>query len=600
MPRCSFPRAKTASVNLNKRTKRRNSDSNPVHAMMRFAGRITPSDRDRSLPMRCERLDSASQEDVPTSIPSAATPFHRAGFAPYCISKREMDETFSLPSRANLPEASSARALRPSLLRLNRRWRHGPSLLALRRSNRKVAINTLTPVDRTNRIRTPSCRNQIAVPNQAIPHIVSKKKKKIFSLGSSEDPHFVRNMSKARYSLHATRALTIRHARVNAQVVLAVEFASTIKSLHRDLKPANILVGRDLRPNCSISGCPPYRFSIFACNLVWRTRGTPNFLHRNTLRRISHSRATDIFALGNHFFTTPLLYNCRFSEAISRHQLQSIRTHILSYRDGLNPDIPATCKTFASRLSKRNRKPLSLRAGNATTSNGFSPVTKWQTPVRQLTAISCLEDSMTPGAILYLRATRFLSDADSRAFVNSIASCRSRRRLDFAASPALLFPSPALYLGAWILHRRRRSSFLFHFDRCPALRASSSPRCAALTGWQGLSSEKRTSPQLASRTSYSRSPDSIALLVCYGRISLRKLSRPIPLALLTTSPDQFKETYQHSIMVAVALSCHTYMWLRVYTRSSAFSLVAAMMVLHGADHFCPAWALKSNLAQPGT
>jgi len=100
-----------------------------------------------------------------------------------------------------------------------------------------------------------------------------------------------------------------------------------------------------------------------------------------------------------------------------------------------------------------------------------------------------------------------------------------------------------LYLGAWILIAGAALLFLFTSIDCPASARLRRSAVAALTGWQGLSLwKKRTAPQRHRASSYSLSPDSIALLVAMGEYHIREIVAANPdWELLTTSPDNSKK-----------------------------------------------------------
>jgi len=557
------------------------SKSSPRHDED-LPGGSPPSDRDRAIADAIANyLDSASQEEFPdVDTFCRQHPSIAQDLRPLLQSLNAMDETFSLPRGANTPEPLPPALSGHRILSEIGAGGMGRVFLALDEGlNRKVAIKTLNArFANESGIRTRFMQEARSLAQISDPHIVS-----IFSLGSSEEvPHFVMEYVEGTDLFHATRALTIRQrVELMRKVVLAVEVLHQHQILHRDLKPANILVGADLQPKLLDFGLALHTDSDFRLTSFGELVGTPNYFSpEQTAADQQLDARTDIFSLGTILYES-LTGQLPFSERSLANQLQSIRTADPVLPRRLNPDIPGDLQDIC--LKALEKKP----------ENRYRSAQEMADDIERFLAGEKVHASPTTYGNLVSgridehlreidtwRSDDILSDAEFEGFRKQYSRLVDREDAWILQARRLTFPQVSLYLGAWILIAGAALLFLFHFDRL-----SGSPRVfvasavAALTGWQGLSLWKKG--LLRNGIAHLLAlclliP--IALLVAMGEYHIREIIAANPdWELLHNITGQFKEITNIQLWWAVALSMPTYIWLRVYTRSSAFSLVAAMM-----------------------
>ncbi len=540
-----------------------------------------PSDRDRAIADAIANyLDRASQEEfLEVDIFCRQHPSIAQDLRPLLQSLNAMDETFS-PGGAHTPEPLPPALSGHRILSEIGAGGMGRVFLAMDEGlNRKVAIKTLNArFANESGIRTRFMQEARSLAQISDPHIVS-----IFSLGGSEEvPHFVMEYVEGTDLFHATRALTI-HQRVELmrKVVLAVEVLHQHQILHRDLKPANILVGADLQPKLLDFGLALHADSDFRLTSFGELVGTPNYFSpEQTVAAQQLDARTDIFSLGTILYES-LTGQLPFSERSLANQLQSIRTADPVLPRRLNPEIPGDLQDIC--LKALEKKP----------ENRYRSAREMADDIERFLAGEKVHASPTTYGNLVSgrinehlreidtwRSDDVLSDAEFEGFRKQYSRLVEREDAWILQARRLTFPQVSLYLGAWILITGAALLFLFHFDRLSATpRVFVASAVAALTGWQGLALWRKG--LLRNGIAHLLAlclllP--IALLVAMSEYHIREIVAANPdWELLHNISGKFREITNIQLWWAVALSMPAYIWLRVYTRSSAFSLVAAIM-----------------------
>ena len=556
------------------------SKSNPRHDEDLPDG-SPPSDRDRAIADAIANyLDRASQEEFPdVDIFCRQHPSIEQDLRPLLKSLNAMDDTFSLPRGANtrepLPPALSGHRILGEI----GAGGMGRVFLAMDEGlNRKVAIKTLSArFANESGIRTRFMQEARSLAQISDPHIVS-----IFSLGGSEEvPHFVMEYVEGTDLFHATRALTIQQrVELMRKVVLAVEVLHQHQILHRDLKPANILVGADLQPKLLDFGLALHTDSDFRLTSFGELVGTPNYFSPEQTAAQQLDARTDIFSLGTILYES-LTGQLPFSERSLANQLQSIRTADPVLPRRLNADIPGDLQDIC--LKALEKKPENRYRSAQEMADDIERFLAGEKVHASPTAYSNLVSGKIEQHLHEIDSWRddeVLSDAEYEGFRKQYARLVDREDAWILQARRLTFPQVSLYLGAWILIAGAALLFLFHFDRLSGTpRVFVASAVAALTGWQGLSLWKKG--LLRNGIAHLLTlclliP--IALLVAMGEYHIREIVAANPdWELLHNITGKFKEITNIQLWWAVALSMPTYIWLRVYTRSSAFSLVAAIM-----------------------
>ena len=541
-----------------------------------------PSDRDRAIADAIANyLDRTSQEeflDVDTFCRKHAS--IEQDLRPLLQSLNAMDETFSPPRGANTPEPLPPVLSSHRILSEIGAGGMGRVFLAMDEGlNRKVAIKTLNArFANDSAIRLRFMQEARALAQISHPNIVS-----IFSLGGSEEvPHFVMEYVEGTDLFHATRALTIRQrVELMRKVVLAVEVLHQHQILHRDLKPANILVSAELQPKLLDFGLALHADSDFRLTSFGELVGTPNYFSpEQTAATQQLDARTDIFSLGTILYES-LTGQLPFSERSLANQLQSIRTRDPILPRRLNPDIAGDLQDIC--LKALEKKPENRYASAREMADDLERFLAGEKIHASPTTYGNLVSGRIDEHLREIdnwRSDEVLSDAEFEGFRKQYARLVEREDAWILQARRLTFPQVSLYLGAWILIAGAALLFLFHFDRLPGTpRVFVASAVAALTGWQGLALWKKG--LLRNGIAHLLAlclllP--IALLVAMGEYHIREIVASNPdWELLHNISGKFKEITNIQLWWAVALSMPAYTWLRIYTRSSAFSLVTAIM-----------------------
>ena len=447
--------------------------------------------------------------------------------------------------------------------------------------NRKIAIKILSARLRQEAlIRTRFMQEARALAQISHPNIVA-----IYSLGATEEiPHFVMEYVDGVDLFSATRALTIDQcAALMRKVVLGVEVLHQHHILHRDLKPANILVGADLQPKLLDFGLARRAESSDHLTLFGEMVGTPSYFSpEQTTGEQDLDARSDIFSLGTILYEV-LTGVLPFPVQPFTRQMESIRKEDPELPRRINSDIPGDLqdiclKAMEKRPENRYRSAREM-AGDLERFLAGEKVHANPTTYGSVVAAKIQEHL---GEIEGWRHDKVLSDAEYEGFRKQYGRLIEREDAWILQARRLTFPQVSLYLGAWILIAGAALLFLFHF-----VRLSGTPRVLVatsvmfLTCWEGLVLWRRN--QLRNGIAHLLAVCllvPITLLVAMGEYHIRAIPAANPdWELLHSISGSFKEITNVQLWWAIALSMPVYVWLRRYTRSSVFSLVASAMGL---------------------
>jgi len=447
--------------------------------------------------------------------------------------------------------------------------------------NRKIAIKILSArLCQDALIRTRFMEEARALAQISHPNIVT-----IYSLGPAEEiPHFVMEYVDGVDLFTATRALTIeQRVRLMRKVVLAVEVLHQHHILHRDLKPANILVGADLQPTLLDFGLARREESRDRLTLFGEMVGTPSYFSpEQTTGEQDLDARSDIFSLGTILYEV-LAGVLPFPIQPFAQQMESIRKEDPELPRRINSDIPGDLqdiclKALEKRPENRYRSAREM-AGDLERFLAGEKVHANPTTYGSLVSAKIQEHL---GEIEAWRHDEVLSDAEYEGFRKQYGRLVEREDAWILQARRLTFPQVSLYLGAWILIAGAALLFLFHFGRLSGTpRVLVAASVTVLTCWEGLALWRKN--QLRNAIAHLLAVCllvPITLLVAMGEYHIRAIPAANPdWELLHNISGSFKEITNLQLWWALALSMPVYIWLRRYTRSSVFSLVASVMGL---------------------
>jgi Protein kinase domain len=445
--------------------------------------------------------------------------------------------------------------------------------------NRKIAIKILSARLRQEAlIRTRFMQEARALAQISHPNIVA-----IYSLGANEEiPHFVMEYVDGVDLFTATRALTIeQRAALMRKVVLGVEVLHQHHILHRDLKPANILVGADLQPKLLDFGLARRAEASDHLTLFGEMVGTPSYFSpEQTTGEQDLDARSDIFSLGTILYEV-LTGVLPFPVKPFARQMESIRKQDPELPRRIKSDIPGDLQDICLKaLEKRPENRYGSAREMAADLERFLAGEKVHANPTTYGSVVAARIQEHLGEIEGWRHDEILSDAEYEGFRKQYGRLVEREDAWILQARRLTFPQVSLYLGAWILIAGAALLFLFHF-----VRLSGTPRVLvaasvmALTCWEGLALWRRN--QLRNGIAHLLAVCllvPITLLVAMGEYHIRAIPAANPdWELLHNISGSFKEITNLQLWWAIALSMPVYVWLRRYTRSSVFSLVASVM-----------------------
>lgn len=447
--------------------------------------------------------------------------------------------------------------------------------------NRKVAIKTLSErLRQDSSIRTRFMQEARALAQISHPDIVA-----IYSLGSGDEiPHFVMEFVEGVDLFKAARALTIeQRAELMRKVALAVHVLHQHHILHRDLKPANILVGADLQPKLLDFGLARHEDAGDRLTLFGELLGTPGYFSpEQAAGEKDLDVRSDIFSLGTILYEV-LTGVLPFPAESLAQQRESIRKHDPILPRRINPDIPGDLQDiclkalekdpqYRYRSAKEMAEDLErFLAGEKVHAN----------PTTYANLVSGRIDQHLRELDAW-RRDKVLSDPEFDGFRKQYGRLIEREDSWILQARRLTFPQVSLYLGACILIAGGALLFLFHFVRLAGTpRVLVAAAVTTLTLREGLLLWKKN--QLRNGIAHLLAACllvPITLLVAMGEYHIRAIVAADPdWELLHNISDTFQQITNLQLWWAIALSMPLYLWLRRYTKSSVFSLVASVMGL---------------------
>jgi predicted Ser/Thr protein kinase len=447
--------------------------------------------------------------------------------------------------------------------------------------NRKVAIKTLSEKLRQD----PSIRARFMQEARALAQISHPNIVAIYSLGSADEiPHFVMEYIEGVDLFKATRALTIQQrAELMRKAALAVNVLHQHHILHRDLKPANILVNADLQPRLLDFGLARHEDTRDRLTLFGEMIGTPNYFSPEQANGEKDLDArSDIFALGTILYELLTGILPFHSESFAQ-QRENLRKNDPILPRRLNREIPGDLQDICLKaLEKQPENRYRSAKEMAEDLERFLAGEKVHAnPTTYATLVSGRIDQHLRELDDW-RSDKVMSDAEFDGFRKQYGKLVEREDAWILQARRLTVPQVSLYLGAWILIAGGALLFLFHF-----VRLSGTPRVlvaacvTALTLGEGLLLWRKN--QLRNGIAHLLAVCllvPITLLVAMGEYHIRAIPAANPdWELLHNISETFQVITNLQLWWALALSMPVYFWLRNYTRSSVFSLVASVMGL---------------------
>lgn len=445
---------------------------------------------------------------------------------------------------------------------------------------RKVAVKTLSPRFSENEaLKTRFMQEARALAQLRHPNIVS-----IYSLGKQEEPpHFVMEYIEGTTLLEAARVLTLEQkAELMEKVALAVDFLHEHNTLHRDLKPANILVGSDLEPKLLDFGLArQVDLDDRRITLAGEVMGTPDYFSpEHTRSGASLDVRSDVFSLGTIFYEL-LTGALPFRGGSLSERMQKIRDADPILPRRVNPDLPGDLQNICLKALEKN--PADRYASAKELAEDVKRFLAGEKVLAAPTTYSHLMSGKVEQHLRELdgwRQDEILSDPEYDALRKAYGRLVEREDAWILEARRLSMPQVSLYLGAWILITGAALLFLFRFVRLtgtPAVLVVGV--ICALTGRRGIRLWKQS--QLRIAMAYLLAfclllP--IFLLVVMGEYHLwGKPAANTDWELLWDLSETFRQTTNAQLWWSIFLSLPAYLWLRRFTRSSAFSLVFAVM-----------------------
>ena len=309
--------------------------------------------------------------------------------------------------------------------------------------------------------------------------------------------------------------------------------------------------------------------------------GTPSYFSpEQTTGEAELDARSDIFSLGTILYEV-LTGVLPFPVQPFAQQMESIRREDPELPRRMNPDIPGDLQDICLKaLEKQPENRYRSAREMADDLERFLAGEKVHAnPTTYGSLVSAkIQEHLTE--IEGWRHDEVLSDAEYEGFRKQYGRLVEREDAWILQARRLTFPQVSLYLGAWILIGGAALLFLFHL-----VRLSGTPRVlvaacvTALTWYEGLILWRRN--QLRNGIAHLLAVCllvPITLLVAMAEYRIRAISAANPdWELLHSISGSFREITNLQLWWALALSMPVYVWLRRYTRSSVFSLVASVM-----------------------
>ncbi len=445
------------------------------------------------------------------------------------------------------------------------------------RLERPVAIKTLAPQYNSNTV----IRDRFMSEARALARLSHPNVVRIYGLGGPDDlPHFVMEFVDGVPLSEAARPLPLSlKAELMRKVARAVQYFHEHGIIHRDLKPGNILVGRDLEPKLLDFGLvrhlePSPLGSTIPGDLV----GTPEYLSPEQARGEPVDERTDVFSLGTVLFEL-LTGRLPFQGKDLSEQVDKICHEEAPLPRSFDREIPGDLQNICMKALEKDRSeryPSAREMGD--------DLERFIAGEPVLAVPGSYARRMVGRVEQHLkeldgwRRDQILSDYEFDALHKNYSRLLEPEDAWIMDVRRLSLPQVSLYLGAWLLCVGAALVFLFRYAALPGGAALLlTGLAAAPVGLYGVHCWK--SGRLRIAMAYL-----LAFCLLIPTTYLIAMHETGAWSGLTKGKEnlefflQFKTlrpTTNAQLWWALALSLPVYVWLRRFTRSSAFALVSA-------------------------
>ncbi len=449
------------------------------------------------------------------------------------------------------------------------------------RLNRKVAIKVLDARYWPNKVLVDRfMREARAMAQVSHPNIAS-----IFNLGvASEPPHFVMEYIHGAPLTQAAQGLQLpQRIELLRKVALAVDFLHQHGVMHRDLKPANVLVSSDLEPKVLDFGLALQMDSESSqrqLTLPGEILGTPDYFSPEQAQGDQRLEAcSDVFSLGVMLYEL-LTSRLPFHGETLAAQIRSLRDQDPVLPRRLDGSIPGDLQNIC--LKALEKDPGDRYASARDMADDLQRFLAGEPVLAVPSAYSRLISGKIEQHVRELAGwtqDHLLSDLEFDSFRTLYERLVEREDAWIMQVRRLSLSQVTLYFGAWILVLGAVLIVLFDyrmFTGTPAVLAIATP--AASTAVIGVRCWREGQRRIGVAYLLAfclLSP--VFLMVAMGQYHLLASPSPNKKLELFARFESFREATNAQLWWSICLSLPGYVWLRLFTRSSVFSLVAAFM-----------------------
>lgn len=446
--------------------------------------------------------------------------------------------------------------------------------------NRPVAIKTLHPELVSNDgVRTRFLQEARALAMMNHPNIV-----RIYNLGpAGEPPHFVMEYLEGSPLTQACAHLTVRQkVEIIRKIALTVDFLHQHGIIHRDLKPGNILVGADLEPKLLDFGLARVISSeARSPSDSGIALGTPSYFSPEQTQADSLvDERSDVFALGT------ILYEVLTARLPFQGESLGGQAHAICKLDPqlprrINPEIPGDLQNVC--LKALEKQPADRYGSAREMAQDLERFLAGEPVLAQPTAFQRIMSGRIESHIKELQAWRadevispFEYDNLRKAY-DRLSEKEDAWLMEFRR---LTLPQVTLYVGAWTVVIGSALILLFEYQH---LRSFSSLLIVLLASvpaaYTGIKLNRKGEKRV-----------SIAYLLAFCLllpIAFLLLMDVLHLWRSPTRGDEtleflmqfrsFKEITNAQLWWSIFLSLPFYVWLRRFTKASAFSMMLSVM-----------------------
>jgi serine/threonine protein kinase len=447
------------------------------------------------------------------------------------------------------------------------------------RLNRSVAIKTLHPELVPNGlVRTRFMQEARALAMVNHPNIV-----RIFNLGPPDEvPHFVMEYIEGSALIDAANHLTIRQkVEIMRKVALAVDFLHQHGIVHRDLKPGNILVGQDLEPKLLDFGLARLLDNHQPISESGIGVGTPKYFSpEQTIAGAVVDERSDVFALGIILYEV-LTGRLPFEAETLPEHARAICDSDPDLPRRINPDVPGDLQNVC--LKALEKHPTDRYVTARDMAQDLERFLAGEPPLAQPTAFQRIMSGRVESHLRELHSWRIDEVISQHEYDNlRKAYDRLSEKEDawLMELRRLTLPQVTLYMGAWVVVLGSALILLFEYQHLrPFLSLSIVVLAAVPALRKGITlnrkGEKRVS--IAYLLAFCLLMPIAFLLTMDVSHFWRAMSQNRPELEFMMQFQSFKRITNAQLWWSIFLSIPGYMWLRWVTKSSAFSMMMALM-----------------------